>query len=72
MTAERARYIVTNALIGGDFRHAFRQPGDSPTRRLDPDGITPAEHAYVMRLWLSLPGWASYSTALHMIARGEG
>lgn len=69
MTPERARYILENKLIGGDLRHAFRQPGDSPTRRLDPDGITPEEHAAIMAHWRTLPGSASYFSAVCGIAR---
>jgi hypothetical protein len=65
MTNERARYILENKLIGGDLRFSFdRQPG-GPTYV---NGITRAEDAAVRRVWQTMPGAASYYSAVCEIA----
>lgn len=69
MTPERARYILDCQLLGGGFRRAFRQSCDGPTTRTYPDGITPAEHAAVLYLWRTMPGWTCYADAVRRIAR---
>jgi hypothetical protein len=68
MTPERARYILDNRLLGGSFRRAFRQSCDGPWTRVYADGITPAEHAAVLELWRTMPGWTCYADAVRMIA----
>ena len=69
MTRERAKYILSNRLIGGDLRYAFRPT--SYTGRLFDDGITKSEHAAVRALWLTLPGSASFYSTLCDVAAGR-
>ena len=67
MTQERARYILGNKLLGGDLRYAFRPKNYHG--RLDADGMTAAEYEAVRALWMTMPGSASFYTALCEIAR---
>lgn len=69
MTRERAKYILSNRLLGGDLRYAFRQP--SHTGRLFNDGITKPEYDAVRALWLTLPGSASFYSTLCDVAAGR-
>lgn len=69
MTPERARYILSNQLLGGGFRRAFRQSCDGPWSQTYADGITPDEHAAVVELWRTMPGWTSYADAVRRLAR---
>lgn len=69
MTPERARYILDHQTIGGGFRRSFRQSCDGPWSRTYPDGITPEEHAAVVALWRTMPGWTCYADAVRRIAR---
>jgi hypothetical protein len=71
MTAERARYILTNTLIGGDFRYAFRRPSNVGTFEPKPDGITESEHRYILRIWDTLPGNTSMYDVVQRIAAGN-
>lgn len=77
LTAERAQYLIDNP-GGFDLRWSFESPltkppfftGERLPHQLYPDGITPAEHNYVMVIW-SLMGArdASYFDALTAIAK---
>ena len=69
MTPERASYILDTELLGGSFRRAYRQSCDGPWTRTYPDGITPDEHAAVVELWRTMPGWTCYADAVRRIAR---
>ena len=69
MTKERARYILENKLIGGLLRFSFaRLPGGGP---IHADGITRAEDAAIRRVWQTMPGSASYYSAVCEIANGR-
>lgn len=67
MTPERARYILDSKLLGGDLRYAFRMQGYNG--RLYDDGMTRAEYAFVREYWMTLPGGASFYSALCEVAR---
>ena len=67
MTPERARYILNNQLLGGGLRRAFRLPGDND--RTYDDGMTRAEYEAVRDYWMTLPGGASFYSALCEVAR---
>ncbi len=69
MTRTRAKYLLANRLLGGDFRVAFRRPGDSPDRRLYQDGITPEEHENIVTVWMTLDGYTGYTDAVIRIAK---
>lgn len=71
MSPERARYILENTRLGGDYRFAFRKRCDSATARIYADGITEAEDADIKALWETMPGWTTYAMALCRIAREE-
>ena len=69
MTRERAKYILSSRMMGGDLRYAFRPT--SYTGRLFNDGMTKSEHAAVRALWLTLPGSASFHSTLCEVATGR-
>ena len=69
MTRTRAKYLLANRLLGGDFKVAFRRPGDSPDRRLYADGITPDEHEDILAVWMTLDGYTCYTDAVIRIAK---
>jgi hypothetical protein len=71
MTPERAQYIRTHTRLGGDYRYAFRRPCEMPDSRIYEDGITEAEHRYILAVWETMPGWTWYALAVDRIARGE-
>lgn len=68
MTPERAQYLISHRLIGGDLRYAFRT--GSYTGRLYDDGMTRAEHEAVLAVWAGMPGYTSFFSALCEVARG--
>lgn len=69
MTPERARYILANRLPGGDLRYAFFMP--AYTGRLYDDGMTRTEYEAIRGLWVTLPGGASFYSALCEVAAGR-
>jgi len=69
MTRERARYLLANRLIGGDFRSAHLRPGDMKDKQLHPDGITVEEHEEIVAVWLTMDGWTSFTHAVIRIAQ---
>lgn len=71
MTPERAKFILNNPKIGGDFRFAFRRKCDSATSILHADGIAVDEDKFIRDVWATMPGHTCYHDALVRIARGE-
>jgi hypothetical protein len=69
MTADRAKYILANRLLGGDFRFAFRKHYNT-SGSIHSDGITPDEDEAVRALWETMPGYTSYYDAIVRIAKG--
>jgi hypothetical protein len=69
MTGERAKYILENRLIGGGLRRAFSLPGGGD--KLYDDGMTRAEYEAVRAVWITLPGGASFYSALCEVANGR-
>lgn len=68
MTPERARYILANKTLGGSLRRSFLQSCDGPNAPTYTDGITPTEHAAVLDVWRTMPGWTCYADAVRRIA----
>lgn len=71
VTPTRARELL-GRMQYGEFPMAYRRPCDSPTRAIDPTGITQAEDRYVRAFWESLPGHTTYFDAMQRIASGKG
>lgn len=72
MTRERAQFILSNQLLGGDLKYAFRAPWMYSKSKIHADGITEAEDAYVKAVWDKIPSGSScYMDAINKIARGE-
>ena len=69
MTPDRAKYILDNRLLGGEFRYAFRQRVGS--QWVYPGGITEDEHAAVKALWETMPGDTSFYDAVVRISRSS-
>jgi hypothetical protein len=69
MTSERATYLIQSRLPGGDLRYAFRMP--SYSGRLYDDGMTRSEYEAVRALWITMPGSASFYSALCEVAAGR-
>jgi hypothetical protein len=67
MTPERARYILSTKTNCGGLRRAFRLPGDND--RTYDDGMTRTEYEAVRDYWMTLPGGASFYSALCEVAR---
>lgn len=69
MTASRARHVLSR-MSWGELPFAFSRlaRGDDSVRA---DGITPEEHDAVMAAWKSMPGSASYYSAVCEIAAGR-
>lgn len=70
MNSERAKYVLANTVIGGDYRMAFRRACDMPDKRLHADGINEAEDRTIKAIWETMPGWTTYRDALQAIANG--
>lgn len=70
MTQERARYILDNTLMGGDFKYAYHR-AYSASSPVYPDGITVQEDKDIKRVWDRMPGTTCYYDAVQRIARGE-
>ena len=71
MTPERAKFILNNPKIGGDYRFAFRRKCDSATAIIHADGITEDEDKFIRDAWMTLPGHTCYADVVARIARGE-
>lgn len=71
MTPERAKFIIDNPKMGGDFAYAFRQKFNVSTFRPDPKGITEDEDKFIRDVWSTLPGDRCYHDAVVRIARGD-
>lgn len=71
MTKERAEFILSNRLRGGDFPMAFVEAYRGPWAQVYEYGITKAEDRYVRQVWSTQPGSTTYYDALARIARGE-
>lgn len=69
MTRDRARYLLANRQVGGDFKSAHLRPGDMKGKRLHPDGITLEEHEEIVAVWLTMEGWTSFTDAVIRIAQ---
>lgn len=71
MTPERAQYILSNTVIGGDFKYAYKRDFCYQGGIVHPDGITEEEDRYIKAVWDKMPGWTNYHMAVCRIARGE-
>lgn len=70
MTKERARYILDNKVIGGDFRYAFKRDYELNGGIVHDDGITKAEDEYIRELWITR-NLATYYGVICYIAEGR-
>lgn len=69
MTRDRAKYLLANRQIGGDFKSAHLRPGDMRDKQLHPDGITVEEHEEIVSVWLTMEGWTTFTDAVIRIAQ---
>jgi hypothetical protein len=68
MTRERAKHILNTKILGGGLRYAF--PSKFRTE-VYADGMTKEEHDAVHDLWMTMPGTASFFSAVCEIAAGR-